>query len=115
MNFKDLSTQILHLDENIHHVQIVDDDKLKTIAEKTKNKLSLKEISSRSSDDSVCILRYMSSKESISNISVIGKNKQNQLIFYTENFIIYVSVKKNTKKPQLMKIADDIEDLIKRS
>lgn len=110
-----MSGAILNLDDDILHVKIVDENKFKTLAQKKKNTINLKGMLARSSNDSVCVLRYISSEESISNISDIGKNKENQLIFYAENFIIYVLVNKNTKKSQLMEIADNIENLIKIS
>lgn len=116
LNFKSLTDEIIALDTSIQHVKIIDDQKFKTISEKMRNKIDLKEALSRSSNDCICVLRYVSDKDksSISSILDTEKGKENQLIYYTDDFIIYVTIKKNIEKIKLMKIADHVESLIKK-
>lgn len=116
MDFKRLTSEIIALDEEIQHVKIIDDQKLKILSETIMTTINLKEALSRSSNDCICVLRYISDKdsESISNISDIEKGNKNQLICYTDNFIIYVAIKKSIMKNRLMEIADDVENLIKK-
>ena len=116
MDFKKLTSEIIALDEEIQHVKIIDDKKLKILSETIMTTINLKEALSRSSRDCICVLRYISDKDStsLSNISDIEKGNKNQLIYYTDNFIIYVAIKKSIKKNRLMKIADEVENLIKK-